>query len=116
MSSFIPALCANEAKPQPYPPNAIEGLSKSDNDAIRLAMAGIPPATRRTRFVCISDTHHLAGAFKLPKGDVLIHAGDLTNQGSFKELEKTLKWIEQSDFEAKIIVAGMLTFPVESAI
>lgn len=39
---------------------------------------------RRTRFVCISDTHNQT--IKLPKGDVLIHAGDLTNQGSFSEV------------------------------
>lgn len=38
---------------------------------------------RRTRFVCVSDTHNQT--LKLPKGDVLIHAGDLTNQGSFSE-------------------------------
>lgn len=47
-----------------------------------------PPATttqsRRTRFVCISDTHNRP--VKLPKGDVLIHAGDLTNQGSYSEV------------------------------
>ena len=40
--------------------------------------------TRRTRFVCISDTHNCT--VKLPKGDVLIHAGDLTNQGSLSEV------------------------------
>lgn len=38
--------------------------------------------------------------------DVLIHAGDLTNQGSFKELEKAIAWISNTDFAAKIIVAG----------
>ncbi|KUI61071.1 Metallophosphoesterase domain-containing protein 1 [Cytospora mali] len=50
---------------------------------------------RKTRFVCISDTHNQT--LKLPKGDVLIHAGDLTNQGSFAE---------KADFEAKIVIAG----------
>jgi predicted phosphodiesterase len=67
------------------------------------------PTMRKTRFVCISDTHNASpgGAFKLPKGDVLIHAGDMTNQGGFKELQKTVKWIEESDFEAKIVIAGM---------
>ena len=44
--------------------------------------------------------------FKLPPGDVLIHAGDLTNQGSFEELQKTLKWIEEADYELKIVIAG----------
>ncbi|KAK2738190.1 hypothetical protein FQN57_007165 [Myotisia sp. PD_48] len=62
----------------------------------------------RTRFVCISDTHNKRPqeAFKLPKGDVLIHAGDLTNQGTEKELERAIEWIRQADFEAKIIVPG----------
>jgi predicted phosphodiesterase len=64
---------------------------------------------RRTRFVCISDTHNAApgGPFKLPKGDVLIHAGDMTNQGSFKELQRAAKWIEEADFECKLIIAGL---------
>ena len=64
---------------------------------------------RKTRFICLSDTHNASpadGAFKLPKGDVLIHAGDLTKQGTFAELQKTLNWIEQADFEVKIVVAG----------
>jgi len=39
---------------------------------------------RRTRIVCISDTHNCQ--VKLPKGDVLIHAGDLTNQGNHAEV------------------------------
>lgn len=74
------------------------------------------PTLRKTRFVCISDTHNASpgGAFKLPKGDVLIHAGDLTNQGSEQELKKTIKWIEESDFEAKIVIAGSQTFTAQS--
>jgi hypothetical protein len=59
---------------------------------------------RKTRIVCISDTHTQTP--KLPKGDVLIHAGDLTNQGSYSELKKVAEWIEKADFEAKIVVAG----------
>lgn len=39
---------------------------------------------RRTRIVCISDTHNCT--VKLPKGDILIHAGDITNQGSYSEV------------------------------
>lgn len=42
------------------------------------------PKLRRTRFVCISDTHNCT--VKLPHGDVLIHAGDLTNQGTYSEV------------------------------
>ncbi|KAJ4359203.1 hypothetical protein N0V95_002369 [Ascochyta clinopodiicola] len=60
--------------------------------------------TRKTRIVCISDTHN--NTPKLPAGDVLIHAGDLTNQGSFDELERAVAWLEKTDFEVKIVVAG----------
>ncbi|KAL2268495.1 hypothetical protein VTJ83DRAFT_3341 [Remersonia thermophila] len=60
--------------------------------------------TRRTRIVCISDTHNTT--VKLPKGDVLIHAGDLTNQGSYSELSKAIRWLEKVDYEAKIVIAG----------
>ncbi|KAL1838160.1 hypothetical protein VTJ49DRAFT_2986 [Mycothermus thermophilus] len=59
--------------------------------------------TQRTRIVCISDTHNTA--VKLPKGDVLVHAGDLTNQGSYSELSKAVQWLEKADYEVKIVIA-----------
>ncbi|KAF3036276.1 hypothetical protein E8E12_001536 [Didymella heteroderae] len=59
---------------------------------------------RKTRIVCISDTHN--NTPKLPPGDVLIHAGDLTNQGSYDELERSVAWLEKAPFEVKIVVAG----------
>ena len=62
---------------------------------------------RKTRIVCISDTHN--NTPKLPPGDVLIHAGDLTNQGSYDELERTVAWLEKAPFEVKIVVAGRLS-------
>jgi len=60
--------------------------------------------SRKTRIVCVSDTHNTTPP--LPKGDVLIHAGDLTNQGSFSELEKAVEWISKAPYEAKIVIAG----------
>ncbi|KAJ6782992.1 hypothetical protein PWT90_10897 [Aphanocladium album] len=60
--------------------------------------------TRRTRIVCISDTHNCT--VKLPPGDILIHAGDITNQGSYSELSKAVKWLERLPYECKIIIAG----------
>ncbi|KAJ9637145.1 hypothetical protein H2201_008307 [Coniosporium apollinis] len=62
------------------------------------------PQYRKIRIVCISDTHNQTP--KLPKGDVLIHAGDLTNHGSITELRKVVAWLEKADFQAKIVVAG----------
>lgn len=64
---------------------------------------------RKTRIVCVSDTHGYTpseAGFKLPKGDVFIHAGDLTNHGSMTELRRTIDWISKADYEVKIIVAG----------
>lgn len=64
---------------------------------------------RTTRIVCVSDTHGYTpsqAGFKLPPGDVLIHAGDLTNQGSMSELLRTVEWISAADYEVKIVVAG----------
>ncbi|CAL5867423.1 uncharacterized protein PFLUO_LOCUS1642 [Penicillium psychrofluorescens] len=64
---------------------------------------------RKTRFVCVSDTHGYTpseAGFKMPPGDVLIHAGDLTNNGSMAELRKTMAWISQADFEIKIVIGG----------
>ena len=64
--------------------------------------------TQTARIVCISDTHnHAPGeGYTLPKGDILIHAGDLTNQGSYAELKKAVEWIEKADFAVKIVIAG----------
>ena len=69
------------------------------------AMALHAARKRKTRIVCISDTHN--NTPKLPPGDVLIHAGDLTNQGSYDELERTVAWLEKTPFEVKIVVAGI---------
>lgn len=64
---------------------------------------------KNVRIVCISDTHNHGppSGFQLPKGDILIHAGDLTNRGTYSELEKAATWLGDADFGVKIIVAGM---------
>ena len=54
--------------------------------------------------VCISDTHNSQP--QLPDGDVLIHAGDMTQSGTFKELEATLAWLRRQPHAVKIVVAG----------
>ena len=64
---------------------------------------------KKVRLVCISDTHnHGPGeGWTLPRGDILVHAGDLTNQGSYAELEKAVGWIQKAEFSVKIVIAGM---------
>ncbi|KAK0708049.1 Metallo-dependent phosphatase-like protein [Lasiosphaeris hirsuta] len=54
--------------------------------------------------VCISDTHNSQP--RLPDGDVLIHAGDLTQNGSFEEIKSALNWLQSQPHRHKIVAAG----------
>ncbi|KAK4103759.1 Metallo-dependent phosphatase [Parathielavia hyrcaniae] len=54
--------------------------------------------------VCVSDTHNSQPA--LPDGDVLIHAGDLTQSGSLPELQAAVGWLRVQPHPVKIVVAG----------
>lgn len=58
------------------------------------------PGDGWTRFVCISDNH--SRKFDVPSGDVLLHAGDLSSWGEYKQLEKTVKWLETLDHPTKM--------------
>lgn len=49
------------------------------------------PGLGWTRFVCISDTH--SDIFRVPFGDVLLHAGDLSSYGSIPQLSRTIDWL-----------------------
>lgn len=77
-----------------------------------------------TRFVLLSDTH--AHTFKVPPGDILLHAGDLTvfqlmrfcivlsdeansmhqEYGEPRELQKTVNWLASLPHKHKIMIAG----------
>ncbi|OQO10005.1 hypothetical protein B0A48_04360 [Cryoendolithus antarcticus] len=54
--------------------------------------------------VCISDTHNLQPP--LPPGDLLVHAGDLTEWGTFDEIQAQLSWLSSQPHEHKIVIAG----------
>ena len=56
------------------------------------------------KIVCVSDNHN--NTPKLPQGDVIVHAGDLTGQGTLAEIEKGLEWLARQDAELKILVPG----------
>ncbi|KAK3900874.1 Metallo-dependent phosphatase-like protein [Staphylotrichum tortipilum] len=62
-----------------------------------------PPPDAVT-IVCVSDTHNSQPA--LPPGDVLIHAGDLTQSGTLRELQAALDWLRAQPHPVKIVVAG----------
>jgi Icc-related predicted phosphoesterase len=61
------------------------------------------------RIVCISDTHSLHKLMKheLPKGDVLIHAGDISNKGGEIDVTNFIYWFQNiQGFDTKIFISG----------
>lgn len=56
--------------------------------------------------VAISDTHCRHRSLRLPKGDLLIHAGDISNKGEKQEIVDFLQWFQQQKFKYKIFIAG----------
>lgn len=56
------------------------------------------------RVVCISDTH--THRKRIPDGDILIHAGDLTNAGTVAEIQGELDWVRSQHHAYKIVIAG----------
>lgn len=66
----------------------------------------IPPSSSsRIRLVCISDTHAQKPIF-VPDGDVLIHAGDLTNRGTIREIQAQIDWLSSLPHPHKLVIAG----------
>ena len=56
--------------------------------------------------VCISDTHNDDCAKFIPDGDILVHAGDMTDDGTVEELQTAFDWICSLPHKVKVIVAG----------
>ncbi|KAL2137827.1 hypothetical protein VTI28DRAFT_8166 [Corynascus sepedonium] len=73
-----------------------------------LAWHSAKPTTRSNpnpvRVVCISDTHNKQPV--LPPGDILIHAGDLTENRSFDDIQAGITWLSSQPHRFKIFVAG----------
>lgn len=59
------------------------------------------------RIVCISDTHGMHDEIRrMPQGDFLIHAGDLTNEGIPKEIFDAYAWLSRQPYERIVITPG----------
>lgn len=91
--------------PPPYPTPIGRGRGTPDASGRR--------RTRRTRVVCIADTHRCTPP--VPAGDVLIHAGDLTNEGTLPELRRQVDWLRRLPHEVKIVVAGNHDLALDAA-
>ena len=69
------------------------------------------------RLVIISDTHGLHHGLKkfgdLPKGDILIHGGDVSNIGDIWDIERFINWFASQSHEHKVFIAGNHDFGFE---
>ncbi len=54
----------------------------------------------------IADTHGLHHNLKLTAGEMLIHAGDITEYGTEEEVIDFIKWYAKQPFKYKIFIAG----------
>ena len=67
------------------------------------------------KIVCVSDTHGFHNALKLPQGDMIIHAGDITKRGEKDQVIDFLNWYKNLDFKYKLFIAGNHDFFFENA-
>lgn len=58
------------------------------------------------RVVCISDTHNQQDRVIVPAGNMLIHAGDFSFDGSVRDVLGTLAWLNAQPHEHVIAVPG----------
>lgn len=67
------------------------------------------------RLICLADTHNLHREVPIPKGDILIHAGDATDGGTRNETQEFLRWFSELPHPHKIFVPGNHDFLFEKA-
>lgn len=58
------------------------------------------------KIVLVSDTHGLHNSIRVPNGDLLIHAGDLSPSGTLAEITAAAKWLGLLPHCHKIAIAG----------
>lgn len=59
------------------------------------------------RIVNISDTHNMHDRIgKVPDGDVLIHAGDMSGVGKGKSIKRFTEWMKDQPHKHKIVIPG----------
>ncbi|MEO8648077.1 MAG: metallophosphatase domain-containing protein [Acidobacteriota bacterium] len=58
------------------------------------------------RIVCLSDTHNRHRQIEVPPGEILIHSGDATTNGTLDEVKAFAGWFGRLPHKHKIFVAG----------
>ena len=65
------------------------------------------------KIVIISDTHGLHERVSIPDGDILVHAGDLTNKGELADVARFNEFLGRLSHPHKIVIAGNHDFAFE---
>lgn len=65
------------------------------------------------KIVFISDTHGLHDQLKLPPGDMIVHAGDVSTRGMAREIEQFVDWFSQLPYRYKVFIGGNHDFLLE---
>ena len=63
------------------------------------------------KVVVTSDTHTFHDQLNVPPGDIFIHCGDFTKQGTMEEIASFNVWLGTLPHEHKIVVGGNLNSP-----
>ena len=58
------------------------------------------------RLCCLSDTHTKHKGLTIPECDVLIHAGDSTWTGEYRETRRFIEWFAAQPAKHKVLIAG----------
>ena len=58
------------------------------------------------KIVLASDTHGLHNSIRVPQGEVLIHAGDLSSSGTDTQVAAAAEWLGSLPHRHKIAIAG----------
>eukprot|EP00298_Acanthocystis_sp_HF-20_P030597 c980_g1_i1.p1 GENE.c980_g1_i1~~c980_g1_i1.p1 ORF type:complete len:290 (+),score=104.97 c980_g1_i1:36-872(+) len=109
MSNKIGLTTIGKAKVSPLDPtNAWDILKVSQNyQELPINIGNEPKKEGMIRFVCISDTHGMHSKIpNIPEGDVLIHAGDITNVGEPSQFRSFDEWIGNLPHKYKVVIAG----------
>ena len=91
---------AHSAPDEHGTPSNLESLTAVVYHEYDISNPPAVPSPQWTRFVCISDTH--TRSFPVPSGDVLLHAGDLTDRGDLSEFRTMVEWLRSLPHPVKM--------------
>ena len=66
------------------------------------------------KIIFLSDTHGKHDFVDVPKGDVLIHAGDISSRGHIHEVKAFISWFAKQPHPYKIFIGGNHDFYLEN--